>query len=142
MAVAVCIPLPKDGNAQMQWDFVLSNFAVDTLYVIGDEADAPVSNVFSGMNATYIASAEGLPAVTLIVLAADNGKYVQGTTSLVGFSHPEDVIYLFGGDSAFLSEDELGSRVPDDVVFIPTDSKDDMWSWSAFAVVMWDRRYG
>lgn len=138
---AVCTPLPTNGRYQDQWDYVLSNFTPDALFVIGDKKNAPKTNVFSRkMNATYIETAEELPAdLPLVVLAADNGRVVTGDIDLSGFEHPENAVYLFGGDTEWLHSDQLGDREPDYCVYIDTDTHDDMWSWVTYAVVAWDR---
>lgn len=136
---SVCLCLPSKPELQKQWDFVLSNFPPDVLYVIGDEANAPPTNVFSKQGATYIDTAEGLPDLPLVILAPPHGKYIHGEISLTEFDHPEDVIYLFGPDHLFLSSDQLGERQPDQTVFIPTASTDDMYGHVAYAVTVWDR---
>ena len=140
MGVSVCLPLPPTSHLQKQWDFALSNFVPDALYVLGDEADAPATNVFSRLNATYIDTAEALPDLPLVALAPEHGKYIAGTEPLSAFSHPDSAIYLFGGDHVFLSSDLLGKREPTSTVFIKTASKDDMFAHVAYAVTMWDRR--
>lgn len=136
---SVCLSLPSKPELQKQWDFVLSNFPPDSLYVIGDEANAPSTNVFAKQGATYIETAEELPGLPLVILAPAHGKYVSGETPLTDFEHPEDVIYLFGPDHLFLSSDQLGQREPDETVFIPTASTDDMYGHVAYAVTIWDR---
>lgn len=140
MTVSVCLPLPVHGRYQDQWDYVLSNFAPDVLYVIGDEADAPETNVFAKLKATYIADASELPDTTLVLLAQDNGRYFSGDVSLADFVHPDDAIYMFGNDVEWVTDAEFGGRSPDHQVFIDTDTTDDMWSWCAYAVTAWDRR--
>lgn len=135
----VCIPLPHNGQYQDQWDYVLSNFNINSLYVIGDVKDAPRTNVFAKLNATYIDSAADLPDVPLVVLAAFDGRQIRGDIDLADFKHPDDAVYLFGGDVEWLTHDQLGGRVPDHLVFINTDTHDDMWSWVTYAVVAWDR---
>ena len=68
-----------------------------------------------------------------------DGRYVQGVTPLADFEHPADAIYLFGGDNANLNdEDDLGGRVPDAIVYIPT-AEANMYSWVAAACVFYDR---
>lgn len=134
----VAIPLPRNGNYQMQWDYILSSFPCDELIVIGDEADAPNTNAFAKLNATYV---DDLSAVidTLILLAPDNGKVFQGGEDLTTFQHPTDAMYFFGGDVDWVDEAQIG-REPDHKVFIPTATHDNLWSWQAYAITAWDRR--
>ncbi len=133
----VALPLPNNGTYQTQWDYILSSFPPDKLIVFGDAVDAPSTNVFSRLDATYADSLNGQRG-TLVVLAPDNGQYVQGDESLVDFVHPDDAIYYFGSDKSPLGPKEVG-RPPDHRVFIPTASKDDLFSWQAYAMVAWDR---
>ncbi len=141
MTTAVCLPLPRNGQYQMQWDYILSSCPPDALYVIGDEEQAPSTNVFSRLSAIYVADASDLPSASqLVVLAPPNGRYIQGNISLEDFAHPTDAIYLFGGDIDFLSETEMNNRQADSLVYVPTESADDLFSWVAYAIVMWDRK--
>lgn len=137
---SLCIPLPTSGSFQNQWDFALSNFTPDQLFVIGDSSDAPETNVFSKLNATYLSSMDELPDQPLVLMAPKNGFYIQGEIELSEFQHPENAIYIFGSDNYQMSEDIIGSVEIDFKVFIPTDSQHDMYSWSAYVVTMWDRR--
>ena len=108
--------------------------------LIGDEADAPTTNVFSKLKATYIESVADLPqSVPLVVLAQVNGRYVQGDVSLKDFTHPTDAIYLFGNDVEWVTSEELVGHSIDHLVYIPTDTGDDMWSWAAYVATAWDR---
>ena len=76
----------------------------------------------------------------LIVFQPPNARYIQGVSSLVDFGHPRSAIYLFGGDNSNLNdEDDLGGRLPDDIVYVPQTGKDQMYSWVAAAVVFYDR---
>jgi len=138
--IAVCIPLAQNGQYQTQWDYLLSSFEPDRLYVIGDEKDAPTTNVFASLNAVYVESCADLPAdLPLIVFASKTARYVKGVTSLVEFTHPADAVYFFGHDVRWVDDEVLG-RVPDEIVYVPTDTTDDLWSWVAGAVALWDRR--
>ncbi len=140
MAIGVCIPLPGNGQYQTQWDYLLSSFPPDVLYVIGDEADAPTTNVFSKLNATYIETPADLPdEPAFVVLAQENGRWVQGEESLLTFEHPDDVIYFFGHDTRWVSDEQIDGKTVDHFVFIPTATSDDLWSWTAGAMVFWDR---
>lgn len=141
MSVSVCIPLPADGRYQDQWDYLLDSFRPDALYVIGDEADAPGTNVFAALNATYISDCSELPTdPTFVVFAPENGRFIQGNESIESFIHPTDVIYFFGHDTNWVDSDTLGGETPDHLVFIPTDSDSELWSWQAAAICLWDRR--
>lgn len=139
--IDVCITYTNNNTFQSQWDYVLSHFVPNTIYVIG----APKKDVFEGNNvfktAKHIKTAEKLPKnKPLVLMAPINGRYIKGTKSLVSFTHPKNATYLFGPDNMHLSEDHMGSRKPDYKVYIPADTKDDMYSFMAAAITFYDRR--
>lgn len=104
--------------------------------MVGDEADAPKSNVFGKLRATYVDSLAN-ESRTLILLAAENGR-IAGDENLADFVHPENAMYLFGNDVAWVTLDQIG-REPDHKVYIPTATRDDLFSWQAYAITAWDR---
>ena len=130
----VCIH-PTNQSQLAQWDFALSNFVPDVLYVVRQEGFEPESrsNVFR--DAEFCSSVLDVPG-RHVVLAPESGRYVQGEQSLFDFEHPADATYVFGADNRHLDEVVEGS----DLVFIPTDTIHEMFSWVAYGVVMWDRR--
>jgi hypothetical protein len=116
--VGLAIHLPETEDIRVGWDHVRANLAYNTpLYIIG-ESDLPED-------------------LTWVLLQPDNGKYVQGTTSLEKFEHPADALYIFGPDKDFL---KWLPREPDHFVYIPTDTQRDMFSFMAAAVTLWDRK--
>lgn len=133
----VALPLPQQGHHQKQWDYILSSFPPDRLLVFGNPDDAPKTNAFSKLKAKYLNSLKGTSG-TVVVLAPDNGSYVKGDESLVEFKHPDDVIYYFGDDRSRLGFEQIG-RSPDHKVFIPTATRDELYSWQAYSIVAWDR---
>ena len=56
------------------------------------------------------------------------------------FTHPKDATYLFGPDEVPMPKAFLDGRQPDHLVYVPTDTHRDMFSFVTFAVVAWDRR--
>lgn len=139
-SVSVVIPLPGPSAHQDQWDFTLSGFAPDRLYVVGSEEDRPQSNVFSA--AEFLDPTEPLPPMSVsqrvVLLTPVGGRYVQGEESLASFQHPDEAVYVLGSDRAQIQAG-LAARA-DHLVFIPTDSRHDLYSWVAYAIAMWDRR--
>ena len=133
----IALVVSSGEHWEQQWSYLLSNFSPRTLYTIG-ELD-PRVRPFSGHVA--IQNAEEIP-VELVVLAPYHGRYIKGTESLADFSHPTECCYLFGSDNVPLSEDQMGSRQPEHCIFIPTATKDDMYSFVAGAVTLWDRIRG
>jgi hypothetical protein len=135
--IAVAFHFTEDENTIKQWEYVLSHFEADYLYCVGGQP--PVSDVLS--KAACIQSGDELPLdIPVILLAPINGLYVQGNVSLVDFDHPEDACYWFGSDFLHFDPELLGGRQPDHTVYVPVDTKDQMFSHVVWAVVAWDRR--
>lgn len=120
-----------------QWEYAICHFSPDTLYCVGGEG-ADMGRTFA--RAECIADSGDLPDVPLILLSPANALMIPGTESIEGFTHPADAIYWLGSNSRHLNSDLFARRAPDASVFIPTDSNDQMYSWTAYAVAMWDRR--
>lgn len=121
---------------QDQWSWVFSNFGVVDLW----ERDTNNREAAIYQPVVEIDTAAELPAEpSLVVLSPPDARFIPGTISLQDFAHPEDVIYLFGGSQDVLSdEDDLGGRVPDSVVYIPT-VKHECYSHAAAYMALWDR---
>lgn len=117
---------------QDQWSFVYSNFGLTlpNIWQIGEGEEIY-------QNPTVIVDASELPDTPLVVIAPEDGKYIQGTESLISFEHPEHCIYIFGRSHGNLSEEELGGR-DFQSVFIPT-VKHEMYAHCAAYITLWDR---
>lgn len=131
---SVCLVASPGAQWEQQWSYLLSHFQPESLYVIG-ELD-PRVKPFTGY--TSVQTAEDVPG-HLVLLAPSHGRYVQGAAPITDFAHPDTCTYMFGADNATMSSDFLGGRRPDDVVYIPTDTKDDMYSFMAGAITLYDR---
>lgn len=131
----VCFRCENRPWIQDQWSWVFSNFGVSEIWERGTVAgDAKIYQPV-----TEIETAASLPNRPLVVLAHPEGRYVKGTESLVDFVHPDDAIYLFGASMANLSdEDDLGGRVPDHTIFIPS-VEYEMYSFAAGYLTLYDR---
>ncbi len=125
-----CFP----GTMENQWAYVLLHFTPRHVYAFDGEL---WSKPFVGASA--VLSAEELPQIPIVVLAPLNGDNVQGAISLDEFGHPAECVYLFGPDDELLMPAHLGSREYSRV-YIKTDTTDQMWSWVAAAVTLFDRR--
>lgn len=132
----ICITLSKQPLLANQWSYVLSHWNIGNIYLIGENNYSDLHHLRDGIP---INNAEELPNKELIVLAPKDGRYVKGNESLVTFSHPKECIYLFGPDHTQLSE-ELGKNKPTHTVYIPTDSKHEMYAHVCAAVTLYDRK--
>jgi len=137
--IAVAFSYTEAEGLLKQWEYVLSHFRVDALYCVG--TTAPPRGFVLGA-ATCVQTGAELPQdMSLVLLAPLTGRIVQGTTSLVNFTHPENACYWFGDDDGNFDPDELyGGRQPDHIVYVPTDTADQMYSHVTWAVVAWDRQ--
>lgn len=140
MSAGVCFRSEHRGWMQDQWSFVFSNFGIAEIWELGADHDGVRGKDGSIYQPTIKAdSAAELPTdKALIVLAPTDGRFIKGTEPLDTFTHPDDAIYLFGGSQAVLSEEDLGGRVPDALVFIPT-VKLECYSHCAAYMTLWDR---
>jgi len=118
-----------------QWDYVLCNFKPEELYLIGYKEKAFISNPLK--QAKFINSYSELPDLQLVVMAPPHGRNFAGRIPLSEFEHPKDCIYIFGSDSEIMEDEFNRANYP---VYIETDTKDDMYSFVAYAVTAWDRR--
>ena len=138
--VSICFINDPDENSQMQWDYILLNFRPDNLYIISEE-NLEFNRKSPRSKSTVIKSVKDLPKnVPLVVLAPKISEHLQGETSLLEFKHPKDAIYFFGSDNGQLSKEDFKSRKPEHLVYVPVDTDDQMFSFMAAAVVLWDRR--
>lgn len=131
----ICLIASSGEHWEKQWSYVLSNFEPQQLYIIGD-ASLDI-RPFRGHR--IISTADELP-VPLIVMSPFNAVQYPGRTALPSFQHPPYGCYLFGSDNTHLTSDQMGTRVPEDLVYIPTNTKDNMYSFIAGAITLYDRR--
>lgn len=131
----ICLVASSGQHWENQWSYLLSNFKPRTLYAIGGIS----KNIIPFRNHIEVGTAEELPG-TLVLAAPINGYYYQGNVALPLFTHPNDCCYMFGSDNVHLSEDHMGTRRPDYTVYVPTDTTDNMYSFMAGSVFLYDRR--
>jgi hypothetical protein len=115
----VCFKSEHRGWMQDQWSWVFSNFGITEIWERDWEGSTD-ADIYQSV--IRIDTAAELPSKRpLIILSGLESRYIKGDQSLDDFVHPEDAIYLFGGSHENLSdEDDLGGRVPDALVYIPT----------------------
>lgn len=131
----ICIHHTSVGSEQKQWDYALSHWPPDEVFIRG-EGNWPGKPL---RDARRVATAADLPDVPLVVMTPKDGRYIKGETALQEFIHPERCTYLFGSDKENLHPDDMGGRAPDHLVYIPTLTHHEMFSWVAGAIVMYDR---
>ena len=131
--VGVCYKAEAKRTFQDQWSFVFSNFGVSDIW------EFPTENAEKIYQPTVkIESAADLPDRPLVVVQPQDGKYVQGTESLVDFVHPADAIYMFGGSHDVMTQEDLGGRTADHYVYIPL-VRHECYAFAAAYMVLWDR---
>lgn len=135
----VCFQSDPDPKIQDQWSYVFSNFGVDEIWERSHPSAAPSPDCKIYQNCTMVQSCAELPAARkIVVLAPPTGRYFQGDENLLSFQHPEDAIYVFGGSHTNLTEECLGGRVPDHLVFIPV-VEYELYAHVAAAITLYDR---
>ena len=78
------------------------------------------------------------PHVEMVLLTPKVGYNVQGTVPLTQFDHPEEACYVFGADHKHLDLAML-PRTPNHLVYIPLTGYQEMYSWVACAITLYDR---
>ena len=122
------------GVIQTQWSYLCSMYNITLKWerMCGDEP--------SEKGVIQIETAADLPKEPALVLVSPKtGRYLPGEVDLKDFKHPENAIYMFGGDKITLSEEELGGRKPDYIVYIPQATEFDIHSPIAAGIVLYDR---
>ncbi len=128
--VGVALTVDQDPSGADHWAAVLAGFPGITLYYVGDAPPDWWGKLKFFKNAVPISETDA----PIVVVSGDNAREVPGTKSLVDFEHPDDVVYLFGGDHTILRTD-----LPYvDCVYIPSDGAE-FYSHVAGAVVLYDR---
>ena len=132
----VCL-IGSGGHWENQWSFVLSHFKPRKVYLIGDMSER------LRLDVTKIETAEEIEG-HLVVLAPSNGYEIIGEVALPDYEHPENCTYLFGSDHEHLTSKFMGERLADTSVYIPTETHDNMYSFVAGAITLYDRyiKYG
>jgi hypothetical protein len=127
----------EKGWEQDQWSYLFSNFGVSDIWEMNDDGNRDW-NVYQPT--TKIKTAAELPTDRpLVLLAPQDGRFIQGTENLKEFVHPEDAIYMFGPSHAQLNhEDHMGGRVHDHSVYIPL-VKHEAFGHTAAYMTLWDR---
>ena len=126
------------GKIMQYWDQLLTNFGVPAENVWVRNLPAGSDNIYTGVyDQPYDISQ--LQDKNTIVLAPPTGFYIQGTESLVNFTHPDNSLYFFGFDHSFLEQDELDGLAVTNYVYIPQYDKHDMYSFCSAACVLYDR---
>lgn len=129
--INVCLVASSGHTWEQQWSYLLSNFKPDNLFIIG-EFD-PRIRPFE--NAVIVESAKDID-MPITVLSPKNGRNYQGDISILDYNH-KNHCYLFGSDNVPLSYEHL-QREPEEIIYIPTSTKDTMYSFMAGCVVFYN----
>lgn len=134
--LSIAIHGTTDSNLLKQWEYVLSHWRPDILYWLGSHPIPEASNTLERARRSDWRDLTH----PLVVLAPRSGRYVQGKVSLAEFAHPDDACYAFGSDAENLDPDAVRIANPEHLVYIPTDTIDQMYAHVACAVTLWDRQ--
>jgi hypothetical protein len=125
------------GWQQDQISWVLSNYGITEVWRQESESSTDAAIY---QPSVLVETANDLPADReLVVLSPPDARFIQGTQSIDGFVHPENPIYMVGGSQSVINVEDLGGRVPDAVVYIPT-VKLEMYAFAALYHVLFHRR--
>lgn len=133
---SLCLALSDKPLLANQWSYVLSHFHLEQVYIIGNNKWNDLHHL---KDAISIRTCEDLPKKPIVVLAPKDGSQVRGEQSLIDFQHSKDCIYVFGADHEALSLELVGERDYNSV-YIPTDTKFEMYAHVAAAITLYDRK--
>lgn len=134
--LSVCLSGHTPPAILDQWSFVLSHWKPDRVYLLGGQPDL-TTNAFKA--AIRIETADALPRDPLVVFSPKSARFFPGKIALPDFKHPSSAVYFFGSNKVHLSEDEMGYRLPDYSVYIPTHDHHEMYDFVAAAVAFYAR---
>lgn len=127
--VGVAFADALDPTSVDQWATVLFGFPGVEIYHVG-----PMPEWWKKFKCFRDALPIEEATSPIVVVSPESARKLQGATSLVSFEHPENVVYLFGGDHTILETD-----LPYvDSVFIPSDGAE-FYSHVAGSIVLYDR---
>ena len=129
---------PVTGGELLHWDYQLSHWKPKDVFLIGPWDDMETrSKPF--LKALKVKTVSGIVGKPKVLLAPQSGQAYKGQQNLVDFEHPENACYVFGSNHKHVTEEVVGCE-PDHRVFIPTATQDEMHSYVAYAVTMYDRK--
>ena len=131
----VCFTGEKNRDDQDQWSFLFSNFGVKDIW----ELERPNTEKIYQPTVKIQTAAELPSDRPLVVVQPPEGRFVQGTESLIDLVHPGEAIYMFGGSHDVMTLEDLGGRVPEYSVYIPL-VKHECYAFSAAYMTLWDRK--
>lgn len=127
------------SHEENEYDYILSNIQVDEIYLFGPYQ--PTNNLLR--DKTKVKNASELPTdIPLVLCVPLTARNFTPTINLLDFTHPTDAIYLFGPNNEHLVDEDFGGRVPDHIVYIPTDTTDEMFNYTSCLITLWHRRHG
>ena len=136
----VCLVAQRDHDWLNQWSYVLTSFPAVNIFCIDQGNVISLRNYRPLDLATRILTVDELPnSKPLIAFQPENARFFPGTENILSFVHPSECIYIFGNDHTHLSADELGTRIPDSIVYIPTATNDELFSFVAGGIALYDR---
>lgn len=133
--VAIWVSNSREEN---EFDYALSNIKADEIYLYGSYQ--PTNNLLRDRK--QITTANELPQVPLVLVLPLTARNFVPTTSLLDFVHPTDATYVFGPNNEHLTDEFMGGRVADHIIYIPTDTMDEMFNYTACLITLWHRRHG
>lgn len=98
---------------------------------LGNQIDYAGRSFGLGVEQIHDSPPVGLPVV---LVQPTDGEHVQGDTSLVDFTHPDECVYLFGASNGHVPPGEYAAKV-----YIPHQKSWTMFAPQAVAVVLYDR---
>lgn len=135
MSFSICILGLEEKKFINDWNYVIRHFNPENVYVLGVNEDIKIP-----VTSHQISSLKELPTDhKLVLMAPEVGRVISGKESLFNFTHPTRAIYLFGLNNSYVAEDTLKDVTIDSSIFIKTETDDQMHSYVAAAITIYDR---
>ena len=117
------------------WSFVLRAFNVTEIY----ELPGLGRPLQTSIGLETVDDVTHYHDAAVIVIAPQDGDFVQGVTDLRDLDHPVEAIYIFGGSQTRLTQHDLEDVTPAALVYIPKPNQTELFPSQAGAIVLWDR---
>lgn len=128
--VVIRIDHPVDSDG---WLHVLDAFGVTEIY----ELPGVGTPLHVSIRLERLQDVRNYHNADIVIVQNRDGDFVQGSTDIRDFEHPDEAIYVFGGSMTRLTKADLEGVNPTAFVYLPCG---DLYPSQAAAIVLWDRK--
>ena len=133
--LGLCFAYDQNARTRNEWAFLIDWFGVTDSWEYGKPDD-----VDGYPKSTGITTSAELPDKPLVVLTPAEARTVKGTQCLHDFVHPEEAIYMTGGNHVHMAESPMFNGRDYQTVYIPVDQYE-LYAIFAATMAFYDRRH-